>query len=407
MSAVPSRSWLGQLLALALGAVVGFLAWQLIADASSTRPNPGTELAQTLDEPDFIRRIAGVARVLAQASPDTLDDLRPIIESYPAVPQDSERILFVEWWTRFDPEAAFDWAKADDIRHGQALTQHVLRVWARTDPLAALDSARRPSALRAAGTEAGVTGLAWLNESELAVMAGWGESAVPGVEEWVFDQPDMAKQQAFIQLYTRNRVAMNGAEEVWKWAQTLPEPYRGSMLLAAASAVAARDPDEAVRLTTPLLEAGETPGLAARVSARWCERDPEAALAWLVETPESKARSEAILECARSWIANSRADFLRFMEEQPDPFPTWLMPVVRLYARALEGGDEYIRGFAFVARLGETRFGDQATILILRKWLEDDATGAAAWIEDHPLPPEILSRAGYPGTPKSVEGGGV
>jgi hypothetical protein len=407
MTSTQATPLASRLLGLVLGAAVGFLAWAAFTGHLPSGANRPMALEHALEEPDFLRRIAQVATVFEDASPDELDDMRRIIEAHPAAPQDAERVLFLEWWAGFDPEAAYVWARADDRRHGQALVQLVLQVWARTDPLAALELVHRPSSLRAAGTAVQATGIGWRNESELAVMAGWVESLVPGLEEWIFDENDAVEQQALIQTLARNRVATRGAESTWEWARSIPDPFHRMTLLAVTSAIAARDPQEAARLVRPLVEAGDESGLAVRLSIRWCKRDPQAALAWITETPATKIRDEAVLECARSWIAGDRAGLFAYLESRPDPFPEELAPTFRLYAKSLESGDEFVRGLALVGRLGDTPLASRTTAVILRRWLERDRVAASAWIEAHPVPKEILLRAGYLGVQDAVQNEGA
>jgi len=375
--------------AIGVGSIAGLLLAMALAgtplgrDAGSTSP---------FAEPDFLLRTAGISRDLMAAEQADLERLRIQAERFASGPQDTELILFAGWWARFDPEAAYTWARALDMRTGHFLRTQVLRTWAREDPVAALEVATSNPILP--GLDRAVHGSSIASQEKLAVLIGWDHSLVPGLEEWVFEH-EAIEQQMLVQVLTRHRVATRGPEVTWEWARRWPDST--TVLLSVASAIAERDPDEAVRLASPLISDGSAPGLVTRIAHRWSRRAPRAALEWLATTPAGAAQRDAVTDTARNWNSNDQPGFFAYMNAHLDEFPKWLEPAFGLYARALTRHGRASEGLALVSRFREGELRSYNTILILRQWLTDDREAASHWLENHELPEPILRRAGYRG----------
>jgi len=316
------------------------------------------------------------------------------MNAFASGPQDAELTLFAEWWTRFDPEAAYGWARALDKRTGLSIRLKVLRTWARKEPSAALAVAS--SSPLAPGLRGPSQGQSFVSDEELAILAGWNESLIPGIEDWIFEH-ETIQRQMLIQVLAQNRVATRGPEAAWEWAGRLGAAESKAVLMSVAAAIAGRDPDEAVRLATPLLSDGSLPELAPRIAIRWSRRDPRAAFGWLATTPPGPARESAAVECARNWITVDRPGFYTFMEEHSEELPKWLEPAFGLYARGLTRDGRAGQGLDVVSRFRSEELRSYNTTLILRHWLSQDREAASRWIEDHEIPEPVLRRAGYRG----------
>jgi hypothetical protein len=231
-----------------------------------------------------------------------------------------------------------------------------------------------------------------VSDEELAVLMGWDESLVPGLEEWIFEHEEI-EQQMLIQVLLQNRVARLGPDAVWAWASGAADSR--SVMLSAATAIAERDPEEAVRLASPAILDGSQPELVPRIAVRWSRREPRAAFDWLQTTPAGPARRDAITEAARYWITNDRTGFYAYMDAHRDELPEWLEPAFGLYGRALGRDDRSDEGLELVSRLRDERLRSYNQTLILRFWLARDPESARRWAEEHEVPEPILKRAGF------------
>src|SRR6056297_2651892 len=101
------------------------------------RPGPAVD-ASILAGRDVTERTARFARTLELARPDALATLREIVDGFAPGPQEAELVLFAEWWARFDPRAALEWARAVESRTSLPIPMRVYRTWARSDPHTAL-----------------------------------------------------------------------------------------------------------------------------------------------------------------------------------------------------------------------------------------------------------------------------
>lgn len=377
------------MIALSIGFVAGreIVAWSPVADRLAAPPSIELEM---LEGRDIIERTLRLAPVLERATPQTLGELRRSIDSFSPGPQEAELVLFAEWWARFDPEAALDWARAVEKRTGLPVTMRVYRTWARSDPYAALESAEqtRPARLPQR-IQSGI----WQDPAVHSIVVGWNESELPGLVQWVLETPDDIDRQGLMNHFARERVASRNAEEVWSWAASLPNGSARQMLPRIASALAARDPEAAVRLATPHIERGEFSALPTRIATRWVKRDPIRAFEWLRSLPGGKPRQDAVLESARTWIGTDRAGFVAYAEAYVDAFPKWLEPALELLGRvvAREGSPE--RGLAIVGRLGNERRRLYNSTLILRAWHAERPQEAEAWMDQHDVPADVRRRA--------------
>lgn len=374
-----------------LGLILGFS----VALVAGEKIFPSTRVTNTLfDSPDLITRTARLAGALTVAQPDALEALLSQLDPFRTGHQDTGLTLFADWWTRFDPRAANEWAITVDERTGMSVQWTVLRAWARQDPSTALGMAA--ARFYATNPDMAKQGGLWMDAGTRAALIGWDESLIPGIEEWIFDLADRHERQGLMETLARLRVIKMDPDEVWNWAVQLPFQYARDMLPRVASALAERNPEEAARLAAPHIDAGEFVGLPRRITTRWAKRDPRAALEWLATTPDSLDRRDGVTESARTWLSSAdRRGFMDYMQGRVDEFPAWLEPAFGLYARALMRDRRAEAGLAIAAKIQFPDLRNYTVTLILRYWLIQDEAAAREWIEAAEIPEEILRRARF------------
>ena len=93
-------------------------------------------VAAVLSRPASIERAGEFALLLQELGPESIGEAREAFEALPVDVGELPSALFAAWWTRYEPEAAFEWVR--DKRAFSKLTHSMaVREWARNDPQAA------------------------------------------------------------------------------------------------------------------------------------------------------------------------------------------------------------------------------------------------------------------------------
>jgi len=96
--------------------------------------------------------------------------------------------------------------------------------------------------------------------------------------------------------------APNDPQAVLDWSVTLSSELREPLLLGAAPALTAADPDLAIRLVSTM----KSPNFDG-VGAEWAKRDPDRALAWAQTLRPGEERDQCILAVLESWAERDPA----------------------------------------------------------------------------------------------------
>lgn len=376
------------LLVLVAAAVAFFAGYELAPQPEAPRAAPtrdyapaanvqlegvGAEAREILLDTDLLERTRKFAALLQKAGPESLDDIRDALASVFIDLGETDLILFAEWWARFDPEAAFDWAKETWQADQLSVVMAVLRNWARTDAPAALKAAQVANPrMRSLYTE--------------ACLAGWEESAEPGLLEFVEKQPEGHDRQRAIFVIARRKVLREGPEAAIAWAEGLAEDdptFKLNVMRRVASSVAEVDPERAAEWAEEQLGGEFEAGVPQRVGTRWGKRDPESALQWLSTLPPGRAREDGVRETFRTWL---RTDAPRAMEYMANvELEPWLDPAASLVARRLAAPDP-LEALAWAARIEDEELRNYTTGVVARAWVINDEPAARAWVEQADLP---------------------
>ena len=144
-------------------AIVAFLAGQRFGretglEVQLREPllDAGPRLERALTIPDGAERTAQLLEILAELGPGDLKEVDAIFERRMPFIDPIAVVLFAEWWTSFDPEAAFEASARWPLNDPNLGLNAVMRAWARRDPVRARLSfegitqmTRRDAAIRA------------------------------------------------------------------------------------------------------------------------------------------------------------------------------------------------------------------------------------------------------------------
>ncbi|MGB0409488.1 MAG: hypothetical protein ACPGIC_05775 [Opitutales bacterium] len=191
--------------------------------------------------------------------------------------RDSAALSLIESWAEQDPIAASTWAAGQALQSGDdALLQYSMRAYALEDPIGAETFAR--SIARTENSPHATT--AYVNaraEIDPAGTVNWLSSLQPN---------DPIVQSGYVQNYTQSAL--------FKWTETdsiaasawLGEqaagPSRDAAITGFAQSIQRFEPEAAVAWANTISDPGRRAEQLTHSIANWAERDPRAALDWVI-----------------------------------------------------------------------------------------------------------------------------
>lgn len=342
----------------------------------------GANIHDVLRHPDLFERAKHVARILEASEPDELDELLKEFELAPLDQGDIEYTLFMSWWARFDPQAAFIHAD-NELRFDHPRTVlEVMRIWSRKDPMEAVKVATQTNLLAS---------LAAVRTELIDILVvGWFESGNPGLEDWIAAQDKVSDAAgAGWRAYARMLILRDGVEPAMTWIQksTLPADHKRLLWAGALTVLARNQPEVALAWLEKARQDGIDVGsFTARIARHWAYHQPRAAMEWLQSMPMDDESQRAAWHVAKRWI-----------KVDPDAFNAW--------ASALEPSawSNGLRTTAFINEVERARYRvdwaakmtaakqfqnttveDGLQAWLLQRWLVVAPVDAEAWIAANP-----------------------
>jgi hypothetical protein len=370
---------------LAAGVAVGVAAGLAIARLSA--PDPTSEQEATLasfrlalEDRDWLTRSHRMSAYLQRLGPDELPEALEALERRRAWLGAEELRLFMLAWSRFDAPAAFESALAWPGRSQRTAAGAAIYAWAFTDPDAAL------RALEA------VEDTQLRDFLRTRLVAGWVRSEQKdGANRYIASLPEGAQRDSFVGMLARE-LNEQGSEAVMRWAESVPEilpSYKQVAFHRACAAIAASDPEAAVRWLGEHSGRDYAKGSFAIIAGRWADIDPQAALEWLMGLPPDPARDRAIADAFVQWL-----DFARV------PAEGWLRAAtpsealdeaVRVMVRRTNQNGSSEGAMAWALRIEEPELRDEVIVAFGRSWLRREPAAARKWLGEGTLPEGVIS----------------
>jgi hypothetical protein len=275
---------------------------------------------------------AALASIVAAATPGDLDGITRAYEEIHSGsgPSRMAMELLGEAWARYDPAAGLARASGwDRYWYGQFVPK-LMGAWARLDGPAARDAAiaLEEEELRQASERAGAIG-----RFDVGGPGAWDDY----VADWPYGS-------GALQEVLERVVRRDGLEDLIRRVESLPESAPADLSARAFRDVAALGGRiDSIRTALFVEKHAESAqanrdNLLAPFVGAWGEREPEAALDWVVTQPQSQARNAATRVAFRPWVLGpkTRGEAIAWIEEQPEEV---LMSVIDFYARALASID--------------------------------------------------------------------
>ncbi|MDE0883928.1 MAG: hypothetical protein OSB70_00200 [Myxococcota bacterium] len=335
-------------------------------------PGMAGEIRDVLLIPDPIERVRVLAEIFGELDSSHLDAVLHAYETVLFQAGDPEIVLVAQWWTRFDPEGAFQWTRRNWEARVPTVVGAVIREWARIDPERAYEVVGPYN-----------TGEHPLAPYVYALVVGWEESGKPGLDNLLMKMSGPHAQRATTATL-RRRVRRLGAEGAIAWAEALPEGSQNNAFQRLASALAEIDPQQATEFAERHMGSGQGRWLPRRVGTRWAKFDPEAAMAWLGSLPPGEERDDGVTESFRRWLRGDRSGAHAWIRSLPgrEEDPGWAEPAFALYSLdiAVESPEEAVAFADANIRNSERRSPGVGNPV--RYWLLQDEPAALAWLAE-------------------------
>jgi hypothetical protein len=344
-----------------------------------------SDLQTALLQPDLLDRAGSVARILEPLGPDALDEVQAAYRSVVIDTGDVELILLADWWARFDPAAAYDWAHDSGIGWHPAVLTAAVRGWARQDPEAAGEKIRLS-----------IQDGRLMTAAIIGLVRGWQESGRDGLEAHLAELPAGAPRG--LDMLARTQVARAGPDQAMAWAQGLPDhdPKHASLKSEAiervVEAIADADPQAAASWVEQLRDEaaeGQSLPIVLRLTMRWAREDGEAAMRWLSTLAPAADIPTAVQETFRTWYLHDRqaaTDWIVAAKLEP-----WLDPALATFAQqqSTKHPDEAVE---WANRVSDPTARERALVKVGISYWVAAPEQAEAWLARTQLPDEVRAK---------------
>ena len=363
-------------LALLLLAVSGLLG--ACGDIGSQRTGDSRlaidELVETLNRTTGLDRVTYFAGVLDSANDEERARIRMLFEQGHLPHRQLDLTLIAVDWAKRDPQAAYEWVSRMEAGARPA----VLRIWARSDPEAALR--------RAIDVRGSLRG-----RCLAAVAQGWIDSGRPGLEDFLRGLDPYDENDVIASLVT-DVASKRGSDGLMAWSEAFELGARGKLTLYRKTALVLgrTDPNAAKEWIARHGEGPHGSNLIKLAAIAWAGHDGPAAFEWLETLPESEERAVGVEEGFRRWSRNdaeAAGDWLRTAGFEP-----WLEPAHVIYATRLTDEDPRA-AIEWAERISDESQRERAIFRIVRRWRFRDESAARAWIDaQSDLSPALVER---------------
>jgi hypothetical protein len=366
------------------------------ADSATARVLTERDVFELMLETDAFEKARKLGTLLPTLGPESLPAVQDAIQRAADLEMGvADYELFMRFWAMHEPAEATAYAIMAAPRFYQLPAIHAtLRLWASRDPHEALAQSAASTMI---GGDVGST-------AEIAVVRGWFDSGQPGLVEYIHDLGATFDRQRALRVYTLEMVRQKGADELVRWAESLPETdqqFRLEAFRLAGQALATYDTEAAVRFCDRHCGEEYADSVRSYIVHRWSRHDPAAALEWLSTAPASRDRDIALGPAFADWGRRDRATAVAWLRAQTaDGIPAWLQPIVTNGSRLIAEESSYPAALEWVAQIEDPEEREPHSIRLARSWRQVDEEAAEAWIAESDLSEEALAKVRGPAPPR-------
>jgi hypothetical protein len=351
---------------------------------------PRAAILDVLRERDAFARASRLSTLLPALGPEAVPQVRATLENLATDRSGVEIALLVRFWAIHAPKDAVTWALLKSpTGYRSGAIGAAFEPWAKVDPEAAGKRIQTMSLLPDAKLDA----------AEIAVVRGWFESGLPGLEDYIRDLGMGVPQQRALGVFARNAIQRDGPEAIARWAESIPdedETFKLDAFRQLGTQLAMIDPAAARAWCDAHCEGPFGTTLRQLIAQRWAAQDGRAAMQWLSTAPAGKERDWAVKGAFRGWFRSDRESLSSWVAAMGlDGVEPWFQPALEGYAIWV-GATDPSEGMKWAAVITDDVDRERTFVTIARRWHLLDESAADAWIEQSPLSEEARERARTP-----------
>jgi len=341
--------------------------------AESSQLAPRERIIAILDERDRLQRVEKLIAALRAIPASEVGELRDVLRTSDLGFRELERVLVVARWAQDDPVGASQWAMRGERGAAKnAAIREAVQVWASRDPEAVIQTYE----VEKLGNK--------IPALLTAVIAGWFDSGVPGVGNYVLYLGDPDVRTRGLAELARVIVSRQGSEAAIAWVEGIKEsevfknvPYR-----MVASEVAKVDPEVAVEWCARVCDLEVGKSMSQAITRSWGPRGGSEMMTWLLSRPDIQ----------ETWVA-ARIGFREFLMRDEEAAAAWmesttpeqrasaiLQGPIAMYANKL-GWDDPLAAFGWTEHLTSGMERRNLRISLTVRWMRIDRAAAEAWLE--------------------------
>lgn len=350
---------------------------------------PPSELRAALDDAFAARsrfeRIRKLSSALDHLDAGSVDQAVQVFERENWWLVDTEIRLFMGAWTRFDPEAALDYAQRWPVgAHRAEALAAALQGFARHDPVAA---ERHFKAL--APTHVHIRG-----ELVDSLVTGWVESGQPGVLQHIASEPAGTWPYGAM-LAAGKTTRLLGARGAIDWAEeavasALPPQLKQQIFQRVTGMAARSDPVAVAAFVRKHAGQPHADRSARLLAERWVTQDPDAATGWVREFVPPEEQFAVLRTAYAKWLVERFEEASAWIEAIPAEAKS--DAAYAAFARIL-GPLDPERALSFADRLEDEARRLSVLERAAGRWYGRDKEAAEAWLEQSPLDEPARERA--------------
>ncbi|MEM8953985.1 MAG: hypothetical protein AAGD22_07540 [Verrucomicrobiota bacterium] len=328
-------------------------------------------ILSAIREPNLLKKNALFAEILANISPDNIEDaVRAMREGNPGRDDFGQMRVLTYAWGAMDPEAALAYTQEEitDNRGSAFSTMSVLSGWATEDPQGALAWLQGQEDLD--GWE--------LQAYERGIMSGFAEADPEAAAEYVLSLQDEGQQRQYMDLITREQIQTKGLDEAKLWIANLPD---GEAKISAYDTLAGQftrsDLDGAADWAAGLAGDPQAVRAIAEVADELAERNPQEGLLWSLNLPAGDAQSQAIRATFGEWSRDdpiAASEYLNTMAASPAKDQAIASFATNAAREDGEGG------VAWATTIQDPQLREEATVRAAQAWNRQDSEAVASWL---------------------------
>jgi len=344
-------------------------------------PSSAASFRKAMDEDDPVVRAIGISRFLRRLSAENVGEVAKIVEAEKNWLPDPALLLFMTAWTSFDEMGALDWAFTRPGHFRRRASAAVVESLAFRNPssaLSAIDALNDPTALLR------------LHDH---MISGWARSDFKdALARYITEITRPSDRQRATQILALE-ILKGGVEASIEWADEIPDDaaqnFKQTAVRRVANDVAGIDPERAAQWIGGQSDRPYAPIARDAIATRWVERDPVAAMNWLLTVPASDERRKTIRSTFSTWLESDPGAATKWLRsaspaEAADPA---IMVVVRRDSMRRPGS-----ALDWAHLIHDDGLRRSTLIEVARRWLERDPKAFKAWLPNSGLRGDIRQK---------------